>query len=120
MSDSRNPSNPGAAWDKPLELEPFKSEERFRLMVDAVLDYSMFMLDPQGFVVTWNLGAQRLKGYTADEIIGQHFSVFYPAHAVVSRLPEHELEVATAQGRFQGQGWRLRKDGTSLDRKSVV
>jgi PAS domain S-box-containing protein len=120
MSEKRNPSNLGAAKDRPLDLESFKSEERFRLMVDAVLDYSMFMLDPQGFVATWNLGAQRLKGYAVDEIIGQHFSVFYPAHVIDSRLPEHELEVATAQGRFQGQGWRLRKDGSSFWANVVI
>ncbi len=89
-----------------------RSEERFRLLVESVRDYAIFMLDTDGRVLTWNAGAQRFKGYRADEIIGQHFSRFYPAEALASGLPEHELKVATATGVFEDEGWRVRKDGT--------
>ncbi len=88
------------------------SEERFRLLVQSVRDYAIFMLDPEGRVSTWNEGAERIKGYTADEIIGRHFSVFYPAEAVAIRFPQHELEVAKRTGRFEDEGWRVRKDGS--------
>jgi PAS domain S-box-containing protein len=89
-----------------------QSEERFRLLVEGVPDYAIFMLNANGNVATWNAGAQRIKGYTADEIIGRHFSTFYPPDAVQSGWPEHELQVATAKGRFQEEGWRIRKDGS--------
>ena len=89
-----------------------QSEERFRLLVESVRDYAIFMLDPEGIVLTWNAGAERFKGYRADEIIGQHFSRFYPAEALARRLPEHELEVAQATGAFEDEGWRVRKDGS--------
>jgi PAS domain S-box-containing protein len=96
------------------------SEERFRLLVESVRDYAIFMLDPQGFVLTWNAGAQRFKGYAAAEIIGQHFSRFYPADALARRLPEHELEVAKATGSFEDEGWRLRKDGSRFWANVVI
>jgi len=89
-----------------------QSEERFRLLVEGVSDYAIFMLDPNGYVMTWNGGAERIKGYRADEIIGQHFSKFYPADAIESAWPDHELQVATESGRFVEDGWRVRKDGT--------
>ena len=89
-----------------------RSEERFRLLVEGVDDYAIFMLDPNGYVMTWNSGAQRIKGYSADEIIGQHFSKFYPSDALEGGWPEHELQVATETGRFVEDGWRIRKDGT--------
>jgi PAS domain S-box-containing protein len=89
-----------------------QSEERFRLLVESVRDYAIFMLDPEGYVLTWNAGAQRFKGYRADEIIGQHFSRFYPAEALASGLPDYELEVASKAGVFEDEGWRVRKDGT--------
>jgi PAS domain S-box-containing protein len=88
------------------------SEERFRLLVDSVKDYAIFMLDTQGHVVTWNNGAARLKGYTAREIIGEHLSRFYPPEEVARGRPEVELETAAREGRFEDEGWRLRKDGT--------
>ena len=91
-----------------------QSEERFRLLVEGVSDYAIFMLDVNGRVATWNVGAQRIKGYSADEIVGQHFSVFYPQEAVDSGWPEHELQVATESGRFVDTGWRVRKDGTQF------
>lgn len=89
-----------------------QSEERFRLLVEGVNDYAIFMLNENGEVATWNAGAERIKGYTASEIIGQHFSKFYPKDAIDSGWPEHELRVATAQGRFAEEGWRVRKDGS--------
>ena len=91
-----------------------QSEERFRLLVEGVADYAIFMLDVNGRIATWNVGAQRIKGYSAEEIVGQHFSVFYPQEAVDSGWPEHELQVAAESGRFVDTGWRLRKDGTSF------
>jgi PAS domain S-box-containing protein len=88
------------------------SEERFRLLVEGVREYAIFMLDTNGFVATWNVGAERIKGYTAEEIIGQHFSKFYPPDVAESGWLEHELQVATAEGSFQDEGWRVRKDGS--------
>jgi PAS domain S-box-containing protein len=96
------------------EEELRRSEERFRLLIEGVADYAIFMLDPNGQVATWNSGAERIKGYTATEIIGQHFSVFYPDEARESRWPEHELQVAAEKGTFTDIGWRLRKDGTTF------
>ena len=89
-----------------------RSEERFRLLVESVSDYAIFMLDPEGRITSWNRGAERLKQYKADEIIGQHFSRFYPAEDIAARKPEIELETAIADGRVEDEGWRLRKDGT--------
>jgi len=88
------------------------SEQRFRLLVEAVEDYAIFMLDPDGHVASWNSGAQRSKGYTADEIIGQHFRVFYPPELQARRHPEHELEAALRDGHYEEEGWRVRKDGS--------
>jgi len=97
-----------------------RSEERFRHMVESMHDYAIFMLDPQGQVVSWNAGAQRLKGYRADEIIGQHFSRFYPQEALDRGWPAHELRIATAEGRFEDEGWRVRKDGSQFWANVVV
>jgi PAS domain S-box-containing protein len=97
-----------------------QSEERFRLLVEAVGDYAIFMLDPDGRVASWNTGAQRSNGYTADEIIGQHFRVFYPPEQQAARHPEHELEVALRVGRYEEEGWRIRKDGTRFWANVVI
>jgi PAS domain S-box-containing protein len=91
---------------------PTQTEERFRLLVESVKDYAIFMLDPQGRVATWNSGARLIKGYEADEIIGQHFSRFYPPESLAKDFPAHELRVAAAEGRFEDEGWRVRKDGS--------
>jgi PAS domain S-box-containing protein len=91
-----------------------RSEERFRLLVAAVQDYAIFMLDPTGHIVSWNTGAQRSKLYTADEIIGQHFRVFYPPALQESRHPENELALALADGHYEEEGWRVRKDGSQF------
>jgi len=96
------------------EEELRRSEERFRLLVEGVADYAIFMLDPNGNIVTWNVGAERIKGYSADEIIGQHFSKFYPDEVRESGWPEHELLEATAKGSFVDEGWRVRKDGSQF------
>ncbi|HEX8435521.1 PAS domain-containing sensor histidine kinase [Archangium sp.] len=89
-----------------------QSEERFRLLVESVKDYAIFMLDLDGRVVTWNAGAERIKGYRTEEILGQHFSHFYPPEDVARGKPQRELELATREGRFEDEGWRVRKDGT--------
>ena len=89
-----------------------ESEERLRLLVESTLDYAIFMLDPHGHIVSWNAGAERLKGYRAEEIIGQHFSTFYPQEAIDRGWPEHELREASREGRFEDEGWRVRKDGS--------
>src|ERR1700732_5072552 len=91
---------------------PSFREDRFRLLVEAVRDYAIFMLDPEGRVLTWNAGAERFKGYKANEIIGQHFSRFYPAEALANGLPDHELRLASKTGVFEDEGWRVRKDGS--------
>ena len=97
---------------KAAEEELLNTEERFRLMVEAVQDYAIFMLDPQGHVMSWNLGAERIKQYRGPEIIGKHFSIFYPHEDVDRGKPGWELQVAAKIGRFEDEGWRIRKDGT--------
>ena len=92
--------------------EPRDLGDQFALLVSGVVDYAIFMLDPAGVIVTWNEGAQRIKGYTATEVIGRHFSIFYPPAEVRNRKPDWELEVAKREGRYEEEGWRLRKDGT--------
>jgi PAS domain S-box-containing protein len=89
-----------------------RDEARFRLLVDGVTDYAIFMLDVDGYVVTWNAGAERCKGYKADEIIGRHVSVFDPDHGRGAGNTEHELAIALRDGRFEDEGWRVRKDGS--------
>ena len=96
------------------------SEQRFRLMVESVQDYAILMLNPEGHVTTWNAGAERIKGYRAEEIIGRHFSTFYPPHDVAAGKPERELAIASAEGRLQDEGWRVRKDGTQFWANVVI
>lgn len=89
-----------------------ESEDRYRMMVESVKDYAIFMLDPEGRVTSWNAGAERNKGYKAQEIIGRHFSVFYPLEELTAGLPESALAEARAKGRFEDEGWRVRNDGS--------
>lgn len=89
-----------------------RSEERFRLLVQSVTDYAIYMLDREGRVSSWNPGAERFKGYKADEIIGQHFSRFYSEEDREAGIPRHALETAEREGRFDAEGWRIRKDGS--------
>lgn len=97
-----------------------QSEERFRLFVSNVKDCAILMLDPEGRVVSWNEGAERIKGYGAEEIIGQHFSRFYSAEDVSNGKPGFELEEATRDGRFEDEGWRVRKDGSRFLANVVI
>jgi PAS domain S-box-containing protein len=97
-----------------------RSDEIFRLLVESVQDYAIFLLDTEGNVDSWNTGAERLKGYKAKEIIGQHFSRFYPQEARESRWPERELEIAAKEGRFTDEGWRIRKDGSTFWASVVI
>jgi PAS domain S-box-containing protein len=94
--------------------EPGKANLAFRLLVDAVQDYAIFILDPEGYVLTWNTGARSIKGYTREEIVGKHFSVFYPQEAIESHWPERELALAEKEGRFRDEGLRVKKDGSTF------
>ena len=97
-----------------------RSEERMQLLIDSVKDYAIFMLDPEGIVTTWNTGAKRLKGYHEGEIIGQHFSVFYPEADTESGFPDYELLMARKEGKFEDEGWRVRKDGSRFWANVVI
>jgi PAS domain S-box-containing protein len=97
-----------------------ESEERFRLLVQGVTDYAIYMLDPQGHVTNWNAGAQRIKGYAESEILGEHFSRFYTDEDLATELPRRALETAAREGRFEAEGWRLRKDGTRFWASVVI
>ena len=96
----------------PRLLSDLAEAERFQLLIEAITDYALYLLDPQGHVASWNPGAQRFKGYTADEIIGRSFSTFYTEEDRAAGLPARALRIATAEGRFEAEGWRVRKDGT--------
>jgi PAS domain S-box-containing protein len=91
-----------------------QKDETFRQLVESVKDYAIFLISPEGRVVTWNQGAHRIKGYTADEIIGKHFSCFYPREAIESKWPDRELEIAGKEGRYTDEGLRVRKDGSTF------
>ena len=97
-----------------------RSEERFHLLVDAVTDYAIFLLDSRGYVTSWNTGAQRIKGYSEGEILGQHFSRFYTPEDVASGKPQRVLEEAARTGRFEEEGWRVRKNGSRFWASVVV
>jgi PAS domain S-box-containing protein len=106
--------------ERRTEEELRQSEERFRLLVAVVQDYAIFLLDPGGHVASWNAGAQRIKGYTADEIIGKHFRTFYPPEMQAIKHPEHELELALRDGHYEEEGWRIRKDGSRFWASVVI
>lgn len=89
-----------------------RAEDRFQLLFDAVKDYAIYLLDADGHVATWNTGARRFKGYAEEQIIGRHFSVFYTDEDRAIGLPGKALSTASTEGRFESEGWRLRKDGT--------
>ncbi|MGH9747271.1 MAG: PAS domain-containing sensor histidine kinase [Candidatus Acidiferrales bacterium] len=97
-----------------------RSEELFRVLVSGVKDYAILMLDQEGKVISWNEGAERIKGYRPDEILGQHFSKFYPAEDIASGKPARELKIATETGQFEEDGWRVRKDGSQFWANVVV
>jgi PAS domain S-box-containing protein len=97
-----------------------QSEEMFRLLVEGVADYAIFMLDPNGHIASWNLGAQRIKGWTADEVLGTHFRRFYTDVDRDRHHPEHELDMAVRDGRYEEEGWRVRKDGSQFWANVVI
>jgi PAS domain S-box-containing protein len=90
----------------------FESERSFRLLVEAVADYALYMLDPTGIITSWNSGGERIKGYSPEEILGQHFSRFYIETDRSNGKPARALKIAREQGRYEEEGWRVRKDGT--------
>jgi PAS domain S-box-containing protein len=98
--------------DQQRHRDLFESERNFRLLVEGVADYALYMLDPNGVVTSWNIGGQRIKGYAPTEIIGQHFSRFYTEVDRTNGKPLHALRIAREQGRYEEEGWRVRKDGT--------
>jgi PAS domain S-box-containing protein len=107
--------------DQQHRLEAEQSDgEQFRLLVQAVTDYAIYMLDAEGRVSSWNAGAQRIKGYQADEAMGRHFSMFFPQEDIEAGRPDHALEMARREGRFESEGWRIRKDGTRFWANGVV
>jgi PAS domain S-box-containing protein len=97
-----------------------ESERRFRLLVEGIVDYAIYMLDPSGIITNWNAGAERMKGYRADEIIGRHFSVFYTAEERSGGLPARALQQATREGKYEAEGWRVRQDGTRFFASVVI
>ena len=99
---------------------PSTTASRFELLVQSVTDYAIYMLDPEGRVTSWNAGARRFKGYEADEIIGQHFSRFYTSEEQAQEIPRIALETAEREGRFEIEGWRVRKDGTRFWANVVI
>src|SRR3978361_24212 len=98
----------------------FESERRFRLLVEGVVDYAIFMLAPSGTITNWNAGAKRIKGYEADEVVGRHFQIFYPVEDREAGLPAVALQTAREKGKFEAEGWRIRKDGTRFLASVVI
>jgi PAS domain S-box-containing protein len=109
-ADNKTPPQPAAAPAPPPSA--FGITERLRLLIESVRDYAIFMLDPEGNVLTWNKGAESIKGYRADEIIGQHISKFYTGEDLAQERPRKLLQEAATRGRVEDEGWRVRKDGT--------
>ena len=114
------PTNPTPLADTRLADTIKHGGRIYQLMVESVRDYAIFMLDPNGYVASWNRGAERIKGYTASEIIGQHFSKFYREEDIATGHPAYELDVATREGRFEEEGIRVRKDGTEFWASVVI
>lgn len=110
-TDDRNRMNDSSS-EQVLKRALRMSESQFRQLVAGVRDYAIFLLDAQGHIASWNQGAERIKGYREDEIIGKHFSVFYPPELIARRWPEYELKLAEEEGRLEDEGWRVRKDGS--------
>ncbi len=98
----------------------FDSERRFRLLVEGVVDYAIYMLDPNGIITNWNTGAKRIKGYEAGEVIGRHFKMFYLPEDREAGMPARSLAIAREKGKFETEGWRLRKDGTKFLASIVI
>jgi PAS domain S-box-containing protein len=105
---------------KAVELELRETEQRFTLLVEGVTDYAIYMLDPNGIVTSWNRGAQRIKGYRTEEIVGQHFSCFYTEEDRAANVPQQTLEIAARDGRYEAEAWRVRKDGSRFVANVVI
>jgi PAS domain S-box-containing protein len=119
-SPKANPRKERGATTPPAGEIARDPGDLYRLLVENVRDYAIFALDPEGHILTWNRGAERFKGYTADEIIGKHFSIFYPRDLVAEGFPEFELRTAANTGRFEDEGWRIRKDGSRFWANVVI
>jgi PAS domain S-box-containing protein len=117
--EPRTIAEQGQGTRRELERRPV-DDRAFHLLVESTTDYAIFMLDPDGHVASWNAGAERIKGYRRDEILGKHFSVFYPPEATAREWPRTELERAAHDGRFEDEGWRVRKDGTQFWANVVI
>jgi PAS domain S-box-containing protein len=105
---------------KEPEIPAREQIDQFRLLVESVRDYAIFHLDTEGVIRSWNIGAERIKGYKADEIIGEHFSIFYPEADIVDDKPARELRIATDEGKYEEEGWRIRKDGSTFWANVVI
>ena len=105
---------------KRTEAELHETQERFRLLLDGVKDYAIYMLDPKGRVVSWNAGAAHIKGYQSEEILGENFSCFYTAEDIASGKPARELQASLCKGRFEEENWRVRKDGSAFWASIVI
>lgn len=114
------PSKPGGAGKRRSAAALVESERQFRVLVQGVTDYAIYMLDPEGYITNWNLGGERIKGYRADEVIGRHFSIFYTPEERAAGEPEQALAIAARDGRCEGEGWRVRKDGTRFWAGAVI
>lgn len=114
MSTTKDPFPAPQEKKNTEEKHSLGNEELYRLLIEGVSDYAIFMLDTSGNIITWNAGAEHIKGYKAKEIIGKHFSTFYPREAIESNYPQFELTKAKAEGKFEDEGWRIRKDGTQI------
>ncbi|HVX40931.1 MAG TPA: PAS domain-containing protein, partial [Gemmatimonadaceae bacterium] len=122
-SASPTPSTPDAAtFVEPRSADAPKLDRDglYALLVDSVQDYAIFALDATGHIVTWNAGAKRIKGYEPSDIIGKHFSIFYPPEKVAEGFPDFELREAARTGRFEDEGWRIRKDGSRFWANVVI
>jgi PAS domain S-box-containing protein len=102
--------------EKPLPV----TGDELELLIDAVQDYALFILDREGNIRSWNRGASRIMGYDESEVIGRHFSLFYPPEDLAAEKPRHELETALREGRIEDEGWRVRKDGTRFFANTVI
>jgi PAS domain S-box-containing protein len=115
---ARTSPDEGGADESPDRLR--LNEERFKLLVESVQDYAIFMLDPGGRIISWNAGAERIKGWTEQEIVGTYFGIFYPEEDLAWGKPEWELDIVREQGRFEDEGWRVRKDGSKFWANVVI
>ena len=102
------------------DLENLSEQQRFQLLVNSITDYAIYMLDTEGRVATWNPGAERFKGYSTDEVIGRNFSIFFTPEDREAGVPQNALAASLAEGRFEAEGWRVRKDGTRFYVNAVL